>query len=193
MTGDTKFFFTSDTHFSHKNILSFGIRPFSTLEEMEEVLINNWNRKVRPGDIVYHLGDFFLGKDPEKACQILDRLNGQKFLIKGNHDYPKVLSGYEHKFVKVEKMHKVKIKDPDAPHGRRLIVLCHYPLVTWDQAHYGAWSFHGHCVDGETEILTTEGWKSRDNISKGDVTLSYSSALGKLEEDRVIELVDVPN
>jgi calcineurin-like phosphoesterase family protein len=81
-------FFTSDHHFGHKNILEYekDARPFETVEEMNEVLIDRWNSVVRSQDIVYHLGDFAFGKENIK---IAERLHGKKRLIMGNHDtYP---------------------------------------------------------------------------------------------------------
>lgn len=77
--------FTSDTHFGHKNILEYEkeARPFETVEEMNETLIDNWNKTVRPKDIIYHLGDFAFGR---VNIGIADRLNGRKRIIMGNHD-----------------------------------------------------------------------------------------------------------
>lgn len=77
--------FTSDTHFGHKNILEFEreARPFKCLEEMHEVMIDRWNRVVLNCDTVYHLGDFAFGR---ANLKIAERLNGKKILIMGNHD-----------------------------------------------------------------------------------------------------------
>lgn len=79
--------FTSDTHFGHKNIISFCDRPFSSVEELDEVLIQNWNSVVKQGDLVYHLGDVFMGpNNQDKHHYTMGRLNGSKRLIVGNHD-----------------------------------------------------------------------------------------------------------
>ena len=83
-------FLVSDTHFSHRGIVQFlradGVtkeRPWDTIEEMDEALVKNWNSVVGPKDKVYHLGDVVINRS---ALKILDRLNGDKRLIKGNHD-----------------------------------------------------------------------------------------------------------
>lgn len=77
--------FISDTHFSHKNILSYEQRPFKDTDEMDEVLIHNWNSVVKPHDLIFHLGDvFFCGS--ERQQEICTQLNGRKILIRGNHD-----------------------------------------------------------------------------------------------------------
>ena len=88
----------SDTHFSHNNILKFtdsrtgkNVRDFYSVSHMNEVMIENWNSRVKPGDIVYHLGDVFFG-DKEHFKQLWPRLNGAKRLIVGNHDDVKFLS-----------------------------------------------------------------------------------------------------
>ena len=83
--------FTSDTHFGHKNILEYekDARPFDTIEAMNEKIIENWNSVVKPKDIIYHLGDFAFGKH---NILLAKRLNGKKRLVMGNHDtYPSSL------------------------------------------------------------------------------------------------------
>src|SRR6185437_1524256 len=81
-----KTFFISDTHFSHKNIILFEpyYRPFKTIEEHDEVLIDRWNSVVNKNDIVWHLGDVIFSKD---NMSMLSRLNGRKKLVLGNHDH----------------------------------------------------------------------------------------------------------
>lgn len=87
----------SDTHFGHANILNFKdennkpIRSFSSVEEMDEIMINNWNKLVHPDDVIYHLGDVVMNK---RNLDKLSRCHGSKRLILGNHDlfddeYPK--------------------------------------------------------------------------------------------------------
>ena len=68
---------TSDTHFNHANIIKYCNRPFSSVEEMNETIIANWNKVVSQGDTVYHLGDFALG-DKLLVLVLLECLNGNK-------------------------------------------------------------------------------------------------------------------
>ena len=77
--------FTSDTHFSHVNIINYCNRPFDNVEEMNNILIQKWNKVVQDGDIVWHLGDFALG-DKTKIPEIVQQLHGNIYLVKGNHD-----------------------------------------------------------------------------------------------------------
>lgn len=77
--------FTSDQHFDHENVIKYCNRPFSSKEEMNEIIINNYNILVKPNDIVYHLGDFAMAFKPVQL--IAPRLMGKKHLILGNHDH----------------------------------------------------------------------------------------------------------
>lgn len=78
-----KIFFIADTHFGDDNIRRYENRPFDSVEQMDAVLIKNWNSAVSENDTVYVLGDFGAA-----GCEkeILSELNGTKYLIKGNHD-----------------------------------------------------------------------------------------------------------
>lgn len=80
-----KTFYTSDTHFGHKNILKYCSRPFADIDEMEREMVRRWNEVVGVDDAVYHLGDFgFSSKS--KLAAIVKSLNGHKVIVKGNHD-----------------------------------------------------------------------------------------------------------
>ena len=130
--------FTSDTHFGHRNVIEYSNRPFEHVDEMNETLIRNWNERVQPGDSVYHLGDFALC--PEKdAVNILRRLSGQKFLVWGNHDKRlRKNKDFIAFWTKTDNMMDIKV-------GEQRIVLCHFPMLTWNKSHHGSWNLHGHC------------------------------------------------
>lgn len=77
----------SDTHFFHHNIIRYSNRPFDSVEEMNEHMIDKWNSVVKPGDKVYHLGDVWMGpSEHDKRARLWSRLKGRKRLIVGNHD-----------------------------------------------------------------------------------------------------------
>lgn len=128
-------FFTADTHFGHANIIKFCARPFASVEEMDEILIENWNAKVREGDTVYILGDMFYRC--KNVVEILQCLHGNKHLITGNHDGSWMgqvdLKEY---FVGVDRI--LDMKD-----GERRYTLCHYPMMQWPQERCG-YMIHGH-------------------------------------------------
>jgi calcineurin-like phosphoesterase family protein len=77
-------FFSSDHHFSHLNIIKYCQRPFQSAEEMNEEMVRRWNTVVMPQDTIYYLGDFSLAKNA--VTLFAPRMNGEKFLIMGNHD-----------------------------------------------------------------------------------------------------------
>lgn len=134
MSGQKRFYI-SDMHFGHANCLSFDNRPFTSVDEMDAELIRRWNSVVSAGDLVYVLGDMFWCKVSE-AIPILEQLNGQKFLIKGNHDRCK---GTE--FTK----HFVKIADyMEVEDGDKHVVLCHYPMPCFKKSFYGWYHLYGH-------------------------------------------------
>lgn len=89
-------YFTSDQHFGHNNIITYCNRPYSSIEEMNEGLINNFNSIVNKDDITYHLGDFCLSK---KYINLISQLNGTHHLITGNHDSCYPWKGFKDKYL----------------------------------------------------------------------------------------------
>ena len=143
-----KTFFTSDLHFGHKNIIRFDNRPFTSIEEMDKVLIANWNKRVSAEDTVYILGDISWYND-DKTAEIFTSLNGHKILIKGNHD--RVHGKVRHCFDEITDYKEIKIDGNP-------IVLCHYPITFFNRHHYGAYMFYGH-VHNSHEWQMTENYK----------------------------------
>lgn len=131
-------FFTSDTHFDHQNIIRLCNRPFETVEEMNETMVENWNKTVGKDDTVYHIGDFSWG-GVTAAKAIFDRLNGQKHLIMGNHDEIKYMGKLD--WVRIMDYHELPIHS--ALFNNR-IILFHYPIVEWNGYYRGAIHVHGH-------------------------------------------------
>ncbi len=129
--------FTSDNHFSHTNVIKYCKRPFTSVEEMNETMIQNWNSLVKAGDQIYHLGDFALCKADE-ATKIVRRLSGQKFMVWGNHDkYTRKDSAFVGHWAWNRDLTEIKIND-------LRVVLCHFAMKTWNKSHYGAYQLHGH-------------------------------------------------
>lgn len=133
-------FVTSDTHFSHANIIKYNSRPFRDAEDMDETLIQRWNAKVPSDAIVYHLGDFGWGSS-KRLKEIIRRLNGRIRMFPGNHDKTllknKDLQGM---FDWFRPFSWNESKDETG----RLIVMAHYAFDVWNKSHHGAWCLHGH-------------------------------------------------
>jgi calcineurin-like phosphoesterase family protein len=119
----------ADEHYAHKNIIKYDNRPFKDLEEMRETMIARHNEIIRPEDTVYHIGDFYFGKDVHKAEWIISRLNGKNIFIKGNHDDW------------LPENHPTRL---EFWHGKQYIVLDHFQMTTWPKSHNGSFQFYGH-------------------------------------------------
>ena len=131
-------FLVSDTHFGHLGVCKFlsqdgvtKLRPWDSPDEMDEEMVRRWNETVGPNDKVYHLGDVVINR---KALSILGRLNGDKVLIKGNHDIFK-LSDYAPYF-----------RDIRAYHVMNRMILSHIPVHDSQKGRFTA-NIHGHTHD----------------------------------------------
>ena len=131
----SKKFYISDWHYGHANVIHFDNRPFKTVEEMNGELIRRWNSIVSAGDIIYSLGDMFWCKASD-AIPVLEQLNGQIFLVKGNHDRVGNRDFDKH-FVKIDEYMEVD------DNGRK-VVLCHYPIICYKNHYHGWYHLYGH-------------------------------------------------
>lgn len=139
-----RIFFTADLHLNHVNIMKYCNRPFTNVTAMNETIIDNWNTYVAVDDEVYVLGD--VGFDKSKTLENhLRRLNGTKYLIRGNHDKhldEKMLLKY---FTWIKDYQLIRVLDKDGADKKyQYISLFHYACRTWDMAHWGSWSLYGH-------------------------------------------------
>lgn len=115
-------FFTADTHFGHGSIIPHCNRPFASIEEMDAIMVANWNAQVKPQDVVWHLGDFAW----RNHLGYLNQLNGHINLVVGNHDK---MSAYVRKeFEAVYDLYHGRITGLN---GSPKFFLFHYPMVTW--------------------------------------------------------------
>jgi calcineurin-like phosphoesterase family protein len=121
-------FLTADTHLGHFNILKHCNRPYSSVEEMDTALISRWNDVVKDRDTIYILGDF-AWRNPQ---DYVSQLHGKKILIRGSHDlHP------ERYFNEVYDIKSIKI-------DKQLIVMCHYPMRSWNGSSHNSIHCHGH-------------------------------------------------
>jgi len=136
--------YTSDIHFSDEKILNVCNRPFGSVGDMDNGIIEKWNKKVSTEDTVYILGDVFPCEcnDPRGIIDLLKKLNGTKMLIIGNHD-EKFLNELRESRVFSDITHIATVND----NGRE-IVLCHYPLMTWKNDDSSI-HFYGHVHNKE--------------------------------------------
>ena len=128
--------FTSDTHFFHRNSIFHNNRPYKTVEEMNENLIKNWNRCVKSTDEIYHLGDFSWKTSPTMMKELLEKLNGKKHLILGNHDNEKMIQ-HLNMFESVTNYKRILLD------GYR-VILFHYPIADFDCMYHKSIHLYGH-------------------------------------------------
>ena len=144
-------YFTSDHHFGHANVIRHCDRPFTSVEEMDEALISNWNNTVTPTDDIYILGDFTM-RPAAEAYNYLSRLNGRKYFIKGNHDrFLKNTKLYDGVFEWVKDYHVLR-------HDGHKIVLFHYPIAEWDGYFRGAIHLYGHIHNSQKSNDRASNW-----------------------------------
>lgn len=129
--------FTSDTHFGHAGIIQHSHRMFRTVDEMDEVMMERWNERVKPNDHIFFLGDFSFHR-PVRTLEILAGLNGIKYLIRGNHDRNNLSTACVSMFDGgADHYHEITV-------GSQLLVLCHFAFRSWNGSHHGSWNLHGH-------------------------------------------------
>ena len=128
-------FLVSDTHFGHMGVCRFTrndgvtkLRPWDTADEMDEAMVKAWNERVKPTDKIYHLGDVVINR---RALSIMSRLNGDKVLIRGNHDIFKDTDYREH------------FRELRAYHVMNGMILSHIPLHEASLGRFGC-NIHGH-------------------------------------------------
>ena len=126
------YYFTSDEHYGHANVIRFNNRPFESVEDMTEGLIKNHNSVVSDSqnNTTIHCGDFHWSNHRREAQKVIDRLNGNHIFLMGSHD--KWLKGSPH--------HEIWEKRING----QSIICCHYAFATWPKSHYGSWSLFGH-------------------------------------------------
>ena len=117
-------FFTSDTHFGHSKIIDYCKRPFSSIEEHDKTLIQNWNNAVGQDDIIFHLGDFAYGNS-QFIANIIKQLNGNIILIKGNHDLRNMNPTLYNIFSDVVYQARILI-------DKQTVYLNHFPFLCFD-------------------------------------------------------------
>lgn len=142
-----KLFFTSDTHFHHKNIIEFCNRPFGDERIMDFALISNWNKVVPKDGIVFHAGDFAMTSRIDYIENVVSQLNGKIYLTLGNHDWQ---NRFDREVVRdifhqTDDMFYLTVRDEELDGGHVNFQICHYPFLYWRR---GSYMLHGHVHSG---------------------------------------------
>lgn len=174
MKTEQKIWFTSDTHFTHKNIIahcperaSAGDFDADDIPAHDKWVIEKWNKTVGKNDIVYIIGDFSFASS-EYVKKLCGKLNGKKHLVIGNHDKSsEKLEGY-FKDIKLIKCHTFKKSQFSFLDEDFQVCMCHYAMVVWPSKHYGCVQVCGHSHgrlddynEESTDLRVDVGWDSK--------------------------------
>lgn len=139
-----KVWFTSDTHFHHRQIIRLSHRPFGSVDEMNRELIKKWNETIPKDGIVFHLGDFCMGSY-QQWDNILSQLNGRIYLILGNHDMQYFMSRFKNRIERVTQQMTIHV-------GDQIIILNHNPFLCYGGESKNVWQLFGHVHSGPLSI-----------------------------------------
>lgn len=151
----SEIWFTSDLHLSHKAEFLWSPRGFKDQHEMNEVLVENWNKLIKPGDHVYNLGDMALS-DPEDALKYLRQLNGTHWWIYGNHDTKKKINLFIDEVPNLFEIGYAWV----LKHGKHSLYLSHYPTLT---SNYDDKKFSQHVINLHGHTHQHTNWMHSDN------------------------------
>lgn len=142
----TQNYFSADLHFGHKNIIQHCNRPFDSIEQMDSILLENINTRVKRDDTLYILGDFawFGCKRPQLVSYRKAIRCKNVHLILGNHDLPN-LKNLDGLFASMDHMKEIQIQSKVRGETNIRLVMCHYAMRVWNQSHRGlSWNIFGH-------------------------------------------------
>lgn len=144
-------YYISDLYLFCKNQTSSGVnydgRPYKTIDEMHQDILEKWNSKITNGDTVYILGDVSMRGKNDNLIALVAQLKGRKILIKGNHDD---ISDYRYKQLFSEIYDYKEVSDSFEGKNYKL-VLCHYPILMWNGQHRGSILLYGHTHQTEED------------------------------------------
>jgi calcineurin-like phosphoesterase family protein len=169
----------SDTHFRHANILTFRLsdgslmRPFASVEEMDELMVQRWNERVRPSDHIYHLGDLTMDRQPLRTCaDLVRRLNGHKRLVLGNHDQGMIR---EYLGLGFEKIFGSRVLDN--------MIFTHIPIHPLSLGRFDA-NIHGH-------IHSNGGGRMPAVVKEGGKVVPYVNVSVEVTDYRPLSLEEI--
>lgn len=134
-------YLTADTHFGHRKMIETGTRKFSSVEEMNQLLVKNWNSTVNDKDVVWVIGDFAFNMTEREVAEIFHSLKGRLRLVLGNHDYDNT---GEVKAAIARLPWERIVARAEIKHAGQRIILDHYAGMVWSADHHGAYLAFGH-------------------------------------------------
>jgi calcineurin-like phosphoesterase family protein len=195
-----KVFFFSDPHYCHEKLLES--RGFSTIQEYNNTITRNWNTKVTNDDVVFMLGDLVLGAGKESRAvyeNLLNILNYKiLYVMMGNHG-----AGFHQIFKEHEEAHHIdkNYRLPIFSLAREIyfipnyyeifvneqfIVLCHYPILSWNNIRHGSWMLFGHCHNN----LEKTDWVKNNYLNTKCMDVGFEAVKAPISFSEVKEIMD---
>jgi calcineurin-like phosphoesterase family protein len=157
-------FYIADPHFGHEGVIRMNSRPFQTVEEMDQTIIDNWNAAVVESDEVYIIGDFMF-RSKQRPEYYLDQLKGIKHLILGNHEKWTNKINLSLYFESVSQIKEI------SDHSRH-IILCHYPTAEWPRYYKGSFHIFGH-IHNNRDCEAFKYYENQSNMFNAGVDINH--------------------
>jgi len=178
----------ADHHWGHGGIIKNTQRPFESIHEMNEYMIEMWNSVVGEDDEVYHLGDMSYKINPRLFGEILERLNGKIYLINGNHDKIKLIDRFKDRFEWVKDYYRFPYEYKNEIYD---MILFHYPIYSWNRMWKGSIHVHGHTHNNSIDFDMKNPGRS---VNVGVELLNYKPiSIEELIENVGKKIVKIPN
>jgi len=171
--------FTSDWHLNHSRIIEFSKRPFKNIEQMNDHIIRMVLETVKPGDELFFIGDIGYGNDIVKRFFDSFPRSVTFHWITGNHD-KKLYNQVSKRVADISQIKGTTI-------GKQLVIMCHFPMLTWHQSHRNSWHLYGHHHNND--------WHSNNGLDKRivgkmlNVNLEFNN-FKMYNEDDIVRIMD---
>ena len=186
-TEETKIYFMGDLHYGHSNVIRFDDRPFEDIEEMNQYILDELKRVLKPDDVLFDLGDMFWKTQDVIMKDVLNQIPTKNiYKILGNHDKPNLYKNFFSDYFKeIGDLFDITIEHEYLDYK---VVLSHYPLMSWQSKAYGSIHLHAHCHGNMDEVNKSSSDLRVDIGFNSELAKQYGSFIIPFE--KIIEYFD---
>ena len=186
-------YFMSDLHYNHENVLKMNNRNFSGISEMNEYIVDTLKNTIKPGDVIFELGDLFWKTDTKECQSVLESIPTKEiYKIIGNHDKIKLYDNGENE-APLKKYFKVitDMLDITIESGGKsyMVTLMHYPSIDWNGMYHGSLHIHGHThghldefEKNQPRLMVDVGFDAQICKNYGNFLIPFSEILRYMNE-----------